>query len=51
VAIPDVTSGAVAVFPPANGDRREQILLGDGRVAWFSDSDGNTFAIEEGSAR
>ena len=25
--------------------------LGDGRVAWFSDPDGNTFAIEEGSAR
>jgi len=25
--------------------------LGDGRVAWFSDPDGNTCAIEEGSAR
>jgi catechol 2,3-dioxygenase-like lactoylglutathione lyase family enzyme len=25
--------------------------LGDGRVAWFSDPDGNTFAIEEGRAR
>jgi hypothetical protein len=25
--------------------------LGDGRVAWFSDPDGNTFAIEEGTAR
>jgi catechol 2,3-dioxygenase-like lactoylglutathione lyase family enzyme len=25
--------------------------LGDGRVAWFSDPDGNTFAIEEGAAR
>jgi catechol 2,3-dioxygenase-like lactoylglutathione lyase family enzyme len=24
--------------------------LGDGRVAWFSDPDGNTFAIEEGTA-
>lgn len=23
--------------------------LGDGRVAWFSDPDGNTFAIEEGT--
>jgi catechol 2,3-dioxygenase-like lactoylglutathione lyase family enzyme len=25
--------------------------LDDGRVAWFSDPDGNTFAIEEGTAR
>jgi catechol 2,3-dioxygenase-like lactoylglutathione lyase family enzyme len=25
--------------------------LGDGRVAWFSDPDGNTFAIEEGAAQ
>jgi catechol 2,3-dioxygenase-like lactoylglutathione lyase family enzyme len=25
--------------------------LGDGRVAWFSDPDSNTFAIEEGAAR
>jgi predicted enzyme related to lactoylglutathione lyase len=23
--------------------------LGDGRVAWFRDPDGNTFAIEEGT--
>jgi catechol 2,3-dioxygenase-like lactoylglutathione lyase family enzyme len=25
--------------------------LDDGRVAWFSDPDGNTFAIEEGTTR
>jgi hypothetical protein len=25
--------------------------LGDGKVAWFSDPDGNAFAIEERSAR
>jgi catechol 2,3-dioxygenase-like lactoylglutathione lyase family enzyme len=25
-------------------------VLDDGRVAWFKDPDGNTFAIEEGTA-
>lgn len=33
--------------PPLRTDERGIYELGDGRVAWFRDPDGNTFAIEE----
>jgi catechol 2,3-dioxygenase-like lactoylglutathione lyase family enzyme len=33
--------------PTLNTDERGVHELGDGRVAWFKDPDGNTFAIEE----
>jgi catechol 2,3-dioxygenase-like lactoylglutathione lyase family enzyme len=37
--------------PALNTDERGIHELSDGRVAWFSDPDGNTFAIEEGAGR
>jgi catechol 2,3-dioxygenase-like lactoylglutathione lyase family enzyme len=37
--------------PGLKTDERGIHELRDGRVAWFSDPDGNTFAIEEGRAR
>jgi catechol 2,3-dioxygenase-like lactoylglutathione lyase family enzyme len=37
--------------PALKTDEKGIYELGDGRVAWFSDPDGNTFAIEEGRAR
>jgi catechol 2,3-dioxygenase-like lactoylglutathione lyase family enzyme len=36
--------------PTLRVDQKGIHELGDGRVAWFSDPDGNTFAIEEGTA-
>jgi catechol 2,3-dioxygenase-like lactoylglutathione lyase family enzyme len=36
--------------PVLRGDERGIHALEDGRVAWFRDPDGNTFAIEEGTA-
>ena len=36
--------------PALKADERGIHELDDGRVAWFSDPDGNTFAIEEGTA-
>jgi catechol 2,3-dioxygenase-like lactoylglutathione lyase family enzyme len=33
--------------PALSADEKGIHQLGDGRVAWFSDPDGNTFAIEE----
>jgi catechol 2,3-dioxygenase-like lactoylglutathione lyase family enzyme len=36
--------------PGLSADEKGIHELADGRVAWFSDPDGNTFAIEEGSA-
>jgi catechol 2,3-dioxygenase-like lactoylglutathione lyase family enzyme len=36
--------------PALEADERGIHELGDGRVAWFCDPDGNTFAIEEGTA-
>lgn len=36
--------------PALGADEKGIHELGDGRVAWFSDPDGNTFAIEEGTA-
>jgi catechol 2,3-dioxygenase-like lactoylglutathione lyase family enzyme len=36
--------------PALKTDEKGIHELGDGRVAWFSDPDGNTFAIEEGTA-
>ena len=42
---------AATTIPVLNTDEKEIHELGDGRVAWFSDPDGNTFAIEEGSVR
>jgi catechol 2,3-dioxygenase-like lactoylglutathione lyase family enzyme len=36
--------------PALKADEKGIHELGDGRVAWFSDPDGNTFAIEEGTA-
>ena len=35
--------------PALRADEKGIHELGDGRVAWFSDPDGNTFAIEEGT--
>jgi len=35
--------------PALRADDRGIHELGDGRVAWFGDSDGNTFAVEEGA--
>ncbi len=35
--------------PALRADDRGIHDLGDGRVAWFSDPDGNTFAVEEGA--
>jgi catechol 2,3-dioxygenase-like lactoylglutathione lyase family enzyme len=37
--------------PVLRADEKGIHELGDGRVAWFKDPDGNTFAIEEGTAR
>jgi catechol 2,3-dioxygenase-like lactoylglutathione lyase family enzyme len=37
--------------PALKADEKGIHDLGDGRVAWFSDPDGNTFAIEERSAQ
>jgi catechol 2,3-dioxygenase-like lactoylglutathione lyase family enzyme len=37
--------------PALKADERGIHELSDGRVAWFSDPDGNTFAIEEGEQR
>jgi catechol 2,3-dioxygenase-like lactoylglutathione lyase family enzyme len=37
--------------PALKADERGIHELDDGRVAWFSDPDGNTFAIEEGDRR
>ena len=37
--------------PVVKADDKGIHELDDGRVAWFTDPDGNTFAIEEGSAR
>ena len=34
--------------PALKADEKGIHQLGDGRVAWFSDPDGNTFAIEQG---
>ncbi len=42
---------AATTIPVLNTDEKGIHELGDGRVAWFSDPDGNTFAIEEGSVR
>jgi len=36
--------------PSLSSDEKGIHELDDGRVAWFSDPDGNTFAIEEGTA-
>jgi catechol 2,3-dioxygenase-like lactoylglutathione lyase family enzyme len=36
--------------PALKTDEKGIHQLEDGRVAWFSDPDGNTFAIEEGTA-
>jgi catechol 2,3-dioxygenase-like lactoylglutathione lyase family enzyme len=36
--------------PALKADRKGIHVLDGGRVAWFSDPDGNTFAIEEGTA-
>jgi catechol 2,3-dioxygenase-like lactoylglutathione lyase family enzyme len=36
--------------PALEADAKGIHKLHDGRVAWFSDPDGNTFAIEEGTA-
>lgn len=36
--------------PALKADDKGIHELDDGRVAWFSDPDGNTFAIEEGTA-
>jgi catechol 2,3-dioxygenase-like lactoylglutathione lyase family enzyme len=36
--------------PALKADEKGIHELDDGRVAWFSDPDGNTFAIEEGTA-
>ena len=36
--------------PALKADEKGIHQLEDGRVAWFSDPDGNTFAIEEGTA-
>jgi catechol 2,3-dioxygenase-like lactoylglutathione lyase family enzyme len=35
--------------PSLQADEKGIHELGDGRVAWFGDPDGNTFAIEEGT--
>jgi hypothetical protein len=35
--------------PVLKTDERGIHELGDGRVAWFKDPDGNTFAIEDGT--
>jgi catechol 2,3-dioxygenase-like lactoylglutathione lyase family enzyme len=35
--------------PALRADDRGIHELGNGRVAWFSDPDGNTFAVEEGA--
>jgi catechol 2,3-dioxygenase-like lactoylglutathione lyase family enzyme len=35
--------------PALKADKQGIHELGDGRVVWFSDPDGNTFAIEEGT--
>jgi catechol 2,3-dioxygenase-like lactoylglutathione lyase family enzyme len=35
--------------PALKTDEKGIHELGDGRVAWFSDPDGNTFAVEEGA--
>jgi hypothetical protein len=35
--------------PSLQADEKGIHELGDGRVAWFKDPDGNTFAIEEGT--
>jgi catechol 2,3-dioxygenase-like lactoylglutathione lyase family enzyme len=35
--------------PSLSADEKGIHQLDDGRVAWFSDPDGNTFAIEEGT--
>jgi catechol 2,3-dioxygenase-like lactoylglutathione lyase family enzyme len=37
--------------PALKADEKGIHDLDDGRVAWFSDPDGNTFAIEEGMVR
>lgn len=37
--------------PALKADEKGIHELGDGRVAWFSDPDGNTFAIEQGEQR
>jgi catechol 2,3-dioxygenase-like lactoylglutathione lyase family enzyme len=37
--------------PALNADEKAIHELDDGRVAWFKDPDGNTFAIEEGATR
>ena len=37
--------------PTLKTDEKGIHELGDGRVAWFKDPDGNTFAIEEGGSR
>jgi catechol 2,3-dioxygenase-like lactoylglutathione lyase family enzyme len=37
--------------PMLKADEKGIHELDDGRVAWFKDPDGNTFAIEEGTAR
>lgn len=37
--------------PTLKTDEKGIHQLGDGRVAWFQDPDGNTFAIEEGGSR
>jgi catechol 2,3-dioxygenase-like lactoylglutathione lyase family enzyme len=37
--------------PALSADEKGIHLLDDGRVAWFRDPDGNTFAIEERKAR
>ena len=51
-AVVDELSGKGVVFerydePSLNADAKGIHDLGDGRVAWFKDPDGNTFAIEE----
>ncbi|MGH2716808.1 MAG: VOC family protein [Thermoleophilaceae bacterium] len=37
--------------PALTTDEKGIHELGDGRVAWFKDPDGNTFAVEEGEKR
>jgi catechol 2,3-dioxygenase-like lactoylglutathione lyase family enzyme len=37
--------------PTLKTDEKGIHELGDGRVAWFKDPDGNTFAIEEGTTQ
>lgn len=53
--VDDLIAGGVTFeqydAPPLKTDEKGIQIIPDGKVAWFRDPDGNTFAIEEAGAR